>query len=155
MMDVVRWHDKIGGDIAGKLPPQYKDFAEVFSREAAEKLPELSDEHMEIILEQGAKPPVGRLFPLSQEELDVLREYIDEMMKTGKIRPSKSPFAAPCFFVPKPHGRGLRFVVDYRGLNAITVKDKYPLPLMTELFERLSKAKVFTNMDCKNGFNLV
>ena len=75
------------------------------------------------------------------------------MLEQGKIRPSRSAAAASCFFVPKPHGRGLRFVVDFRGLNAITIKDKYLLPLMNELLEHASKAKVYTKIDLKNGFN--
>ena len=76
-------------------------------------------------------------------------------METGKIRPSKSAAAAPCFFMPKGHGRGLRFVVDYRGLNAITIKNKYPLPLMNELLEYASTANYYTKIDLKNGFNLI
>src|SRR5688500_7017794 len=107
---------------------------------------------MTIHLEPGVAPPVGCIFPLSQEELDTLREYIEDMVRCGTIRPSKSTAAAPCFFVPKPHGRGLRFVVDYRGLNAITIKDRYPLPLISELFDRATKARIYTKIDYKNGF---
>ena len=122
--------------------------------EAAKRLPEHREKFDTIIdLELGKQPPVGRLFQLSQSELQTLREYLHEMLETGKIRPSRSAAAASCFFVPKPHGRGLRFVVDYRGLNAITIKDKYPLPLMNELLEHASKAKYYTKIDLKNGFN--
>ena len=77
------------------------------------------------------------------------------MLRAGKIRPSKSPTNALIFFVLKLHGRGLRIVVDYRGLNAITIKDRYPLPLMSELMDRVGKARWFTKFDLKNGFNLV
>src|SRR5947209_2683810 len=77
------------------------------------------------------------------------------MLKSGKIRPSKGSAGAPVFFVPKSHGRGLRVVVDYRGLNAITIKDKYPLPLMSELMDRVGRSKWFTKLDLKNGYNLV
>src|SRR5438270_86795 len=110
---------------------------------------------MEIDLEPKKQPPSGRLYPLSHNELDAMREYIEEMLKAGKIRPSKSPASALIFFVPKPHGRGLQIVVDYRGLNAITIKDRYPLPLMSELMDRVGKARWFTKLDLKNGFNLV
>ena len=65
----------------------------------------------------------------------VLKEYLDEILKSGKIQLSKSPAGAPIFIVPKPHGRGLHIVVDYHDLNAITIKDKYPLPLMTDLID--------------------
>ena len=110
---------------------------------------------MVIDLEPGKQPPSGHLYALSHNELVVLKEYLDEMLKSGKIRPSKSPAGAPIFIVPKPHGRGLRIVVDYHGLNAITIKDKYPLPLMTDLIDRVGKARWFTKFDLKNGFNLI
>ena len=110
---------------------------------------------MAIDLEPGKQPPSGCLYPLSHDELEFLREYLDEMLKSGKICPSKSPAGAPIFFVPKSHGRGLRIVVDYRGLNAITIKDCYPLPLITDLIDRVGKAQWFTKLNLKNSFNLV
>ena len=62
---------------------------------------------MEIDLEPGKQLPSGHLYPLSYNELEAMREYIEEMLKAGKIRPSKSPAGALIFFVPKLHGRGL------------------------------------------------
>jgi hypothetical protein len=96
---------------------------------------------MEIDLEPGKQPPNGRLFPLSHAEGEAMRVYIEEMLRTGKIRPSKSPTGAPIFFIPKPYRRGLRIIVDYRGLNTITIKDRYPLPLILELINRMGKSK--------------
>ena len=84
-------------------------------------------------------------------ELQVLREYLDTMLKSGKIRPSKSPAGAPILFVPKDHGRGLRLCVDYRGLNKVTILNCYPLPLMNELCDRVKGAKIFTKLDLKAG----
>ena len=72
------------------------------------------------------------------------------MEDSGKIRRSSSPAGAPILFVPKPDG-SLRLCIDYRGLNKITIKNKYPLPLMKELRDRLGKATVFTKSDLKNG----
>jgi len=92
---------------------------------------------------------------MSQAELDALREYLDDMLKSGKIRPSQSPADAPILFVPKPHGRGLRLCVDYRGLNKITVKNRYPLPLMDELRNRVQGANIFTKINLKTGYNLI
>ena len=103
---------------------------------------------------EGKQPPAGHLYPLSKDELDLIKEYLDEMLRAGKIRPSKGAAGAPIFFA-KPPGHRLRLVVDYRGLNAVTVKDKYPLPLMTQLMETLSSAKYFSKLDLKNGFNLI
>ena len=91
---------------------------------------------------------------MSQEELQLLKEYIDEMLQQGKIRPSKSSAGAPIFFVKNRNGK-LRLVVDYRGLNAITKKDKYPLPLMTTLMEQVQNSRIFSKLDVKNGFNLI
>jgi len=77
------------------------------------------------------------------------------MEKSGKIQRSTSPAGSPILFVPKPSGRGLRLCVDYRGLNAITIPNRYPLPLMQELQDRVQGAKWFTKLDLKNGFNLI
>jgi len=75
------------------------------------------------------------------------------MLKQGKISPSKSPAGTPILFVPKPDGR-LRLVVDYRGLNKVTVHNKYPIPLMTELRDQVRDAQIFTKLDLKDGFHL-
>jgi len=72
----------------------------------------------------------------------------------GKIRRSSSPLGAPILFVPKADGT-LRLCVDYRGLNKITIKNKYLLPLMSELRSRLGKATIFTKLDLKNGYYLI
>jgi len=77
------------------------------------------------------------------------------MERTGKIKRSTSPAGSPILFVPKPHGRGLRLCVDYRALNRITIPNRYPLPLMQELQDRVQGARWFTKMDLKNGFHLI
>jgi hypothetical protein len=77
------------------------------------------------------------------------------MLELGKIHPSKSPAAAPMIFVPKAHGQGLRLCVDYRGLNKVTIANRYPLPIMSELQDRVRGAKIFTKIDLKNGYNLI
>ena len=92
---------------------------------------------------------------MSKVELKALREYLEEIVQSRKIRPSKSPAGAPIMFVPKPHGRGLRLCVDYRGINKITVKNQYPLLLMDELRDRVHGLTIFTKIDLKLGFNLV
>ena len=76
------------------------------------------------------------------------------MLKQGKISPSKFPVGAPILFVPKPDGR-LRLVVDYRGLNKVTVHNKYPIPLITELRDQVRDAQIFTKLDLKDGFHLI
>ncbi len=80
----------------------------------------------------------------------MLKEYLNKALANGKITRSNSPAAAPILFVPKSNGK-IRICVDYRGLNKVTIKDKYPLPLMSELRDRLGTAKVFTKIDLKAG----
>ena len=92
---------------------------------------------IEIDFEPGKQLPSGYLYPLSHNELEALREYINEILKTGKIKPSKGSAGVPVFFVLKMHGKGLRVVVDYCGLNTIMIKDRYSLPLMSELINHV------------------
>jgi hypothetical protein len=94
------------------------------------------------------------LYTLSQKELEALREYIDENLKKGFIRRSESPAGAPVLFVPKKDGV-LRLCVDYRALNSITIKNRCPLPLISETLDRLRTAKYFTKLDLKGAYNLV
>ena len=95
-----------------RLPKRYHPFLKLFSRTTAQKLPEHSVYDHTIPLIPGTSPPWGPIYPMSQAELDTLREYLDDMLKSGKIRPSQSPAGAPILFVPKPHGRGLRLCVE-------------------------------------------
>ena len=80
------------------------------------------------------------------KELIELRKYINENLKNGRIRESKSPARAPILFVLKTDG-GLRLYVDYRGLNKVSVKNRYPLPLISEILDRLTSAKVFSKIN--------
>ena len=99
-------------------------------------------------------PPWEPLNSMSREELLVLRKTLTDLLKKGWIRPSNSPAAAPVLFARKPNG-GLRLCVDYRGLNAITIPDRYPLPLFKETLRQLSKAKWFTKLDVKSAFHRI
>ena len=137
------------------LPERYHKYLQVFMPETAKELPPHRPWDHAIDLKEGTQPPWGTIYALSETELQALRDYIKEMMRTGKIRPSKSPAGAPILFVAKPHGRGLRLCVDYRGLNKVTVMNRYPLPLMHELRDRIREAKVFTKIDLKSAFNLL
>jgi hypothetical protein len=148
------WHDEDGGDIAERIPLRYREWADVFSQEKIQELPPHSRNDLKINLLPGTAPPFGPLYPCSAPELKALREYLDKELSLGKISRSNSPAAAPILFIPKKDGTW-RICVDYRGLNKVTVKDKYPLPIMSELRDRLFKAKIFTKIDLKNGFNLI
>ena len=94
----------------------------MFKEEAYEKLPEHRDWDHEIPIEKGKKPTYGPIYALLETKLKALKEYLDENLKKRFIQPSTSPAGYPILFVPKKDGK-LRLCVDYRQLNAITVKN--------------------------------
>jgi hypothetical protein len=96
-------------------------------------------------------PPQLGLYNLSQRELQVLREYLDAALEKGWIRVSKSLSVAPILFVLKKDG-GDRLYVNYRGLNKVTIKNRYPLPLISELLDRLGHVKVFTKLNLRDAY---
>jgi len=138
-----------------KVPGEFRQFLGIMGKEVADALPEHRTYNCKIDLKDGMTAPWGPIYPLSEIELQTLREWLKEMEKSGKIRRSTSPAGSPILFIPKPSGRGLRLCVDYRGLNAITIPNRYLLPLMQELQDRVQGAKWFTKLDLKNGFNLI
>ena len=80
-----------------------------------------------------------------------LQKRLQELVKAGHIRPSKSPWAAPVLFTPKKDG-GLRFCVDYRGLNSVTERDQHPLPIPEDQFRRLNGSQIFSKIDLRSGY---
>ncbi len=99
-------------------------------------------------------PTKGRVFPLSQPESEAMRTYIEEELAKGFIRPSTSPASAGFFFVKKKDG-GLRPCIDYRSLNDITIKFRYPLPLVPSALEQLRSARYCTKLDLRSAYNLI
>src|ERR1700681_2338035 len=95
------WHDEHGGDVSLRLMPEYREWADVFSTEKSDQLPEHGEHDHHINLHPGTKPPFGPLYPCSESELKVLKEYLNKGLATGKITRSNSPAAAPILFVPK------------------------------------------------------
>ena len=134
------------------LPKQYHEFLDVFSRKESEVLPERRPYDHAINLKDGFQPPNQALYGMSRDEIEELRRYLDDNLAKGFIRASRSHAASPVMFVKKPGG-GLRFCVDYRGLNAVTIKNRYPLPLIAETLNRFSRAKIFTKLDIIAAFN--
>ena len=88
---------------------------------------------------------------MSPKELDELKKQLDDLLAKGLIQPSKSPYGAPVLFVKKKDG-SMRMCVDYRALNKQTIKNKYPLPRIEELLDRLHGAKCFSGLDLVNGY---
>ncbi len=141
------------GDLSG-VPEEYHDLRAVFSRSRATSLPPHRPYDCSIELLPGTMPPRGRLYSLSAPEREALEKYLTESLASGIIVPSSSPAGAGFFFVKKKDG-SLRPCIDYRELNGITVKNRYPLPLMSSAFEILQGAKVFTKLDLRNAYHLV
>lgn len=98
--------------------------------------------------------PSRRSYRLSQPELEELRRQLEKLLEEGWIRPSVSPYGAPVLFSKKKNG-GLRLCVDYRALNKITIKNKYSLPTIQEVFDRLHGAKYFTSIDLHSGYHQI
>ena len=88
---------------------------------------------------------------MSEKELQVLREYINENLKKGYIRFSTLLIRYPVLFVPKLNGK-LRMCVDYRQFNAITIKNRYILPLIHKIQNRIKKSKIFSKIDIREGY---
>ncbi|GBG77420.1 hypothetical protein CBR_g23869 [Chara braunii] len=106
----------------------------------------------EIILEDGAVPPRGCIYRMSEEELSVLRAQLDDLLEKGWIRPSSSPYGAPVLFVRKKN-KDLRLCIDYGKLNAQTIRNVGPLPRIDDLLERMGGAKFFSKLDLKSGYH--
>jgi len=105
-----------------------------------------------IDLKETFKPQKGRIYSLSKNEREEVQNFINDQLRKGYIRPSKSPQTSPVFFVGKKNG-SKRMVIDYRNLNDQTVKNNYPLPLITDLIDNMGSKRVFTKMDLWWGFN--
>jgi len=140
---------------SGRSVPEYlKEFDSVFSKESFDALPESKKWDHAVELIPGEKASNCKVYPLAPMEQKELDQFLKENLETGRIRPSKSPMASPVFFIKKKDST-LWLVQDYQALNAMTVKNKYPLPLISELINKLRGAKYFTKLDVRWGFNNV
>ena len=120
------------------VPEQYRDFADVFSKSASERMPTRKAWDHAIDLTPEARPETlhPKVYPMSPIEQKELDEFLEENLRKGYVRVSKSPMASPVFFIKKKDGT-LRLVQDYRKLNEMTIKNRYPLPLISELVDKL------------------
>ena len=136
-----------------EIPPEYADYTDVFSFDLAMELPEntsINENAIELV--GGKQLPYGPIYSQNPVELETLKAYIETHLKTGFIRPSKSPAGAPILFDKKPDGN-LRLCVNYRGLNNLTIKNRYLLPLISESLDRLGRAKRFTQLDLTSAYH--
>jgi len=126
----------------------------MFAKEDFDILPEHCKWDHTIELIPGAEPKSSKVYPLSLLEQVELDAFLEENLHTRRIQPLKSPITASMFFIKKKDG-SLRLVQDYHALNAITIKNRYPFPLISELVSQLREAQYFTKLDVCWGFNNV
>ena len=142
-------------DLLGRIPGVYRKWIKLFREEVTiEALPKHQPWDYKIKLKPGKQPTFGPIYALSEKELGTLRQYLEENIKKGFIKKSQSPAGYPILFIPKKDGI-LRLYIDYRKLNDITIKNRYPLPSISELQDRLSRAKYFTKLDLRGAYNLI
>lgn len=138
-----------------RLPKEHHWVEELFDKSKAKELPPRRPEDHAINLVPGAKLLELKSYrPHSQPENEAIQKYVEEHLGKGFIRPSSSKVTAPLLVVRKPGG-GLRVCVDYRALNAITKKSRYPIPNINETLSRLGRAKIFTKLDVVAAFNRI
>src|SRR5258705_6935926 len=109
---------------------------------------------LKINLEEGMKPFHGPIYLLSPPELTALREFLEENVRNGFICPSKSPWGSLVLFVKKKDG-SLHLCINFRALNRVTEKDRYPLPLIPDLLNSLGLARIYSKIDLKHAYHLV
>ena len=137
------------------IPPKYKKYNDVLEEfEKSFPLPKYSENDHEIVLEASEKLATGLIYSTNEEEPKTFQVYIENNLKRGYIRHSKSKITQPVIFVPKKKGE-LRMCVDYKRTNAVTVKNKYPLRLMTDMKTRFRDARYFTILDLRDAFNFI
>jgi len=133
----------------------HKEFSDVFPDSLPAGLPPGRGHELHIQLTPGARPPARVPPRVNQKHATFESKWLKDMLDKGLISKSQSQFAAPHFYVEKPETPTTgeyRAVTDFRALNAVTVRNKYPLPRADQLFDKLSKAKYFTKIDLRTGF---
>ena len=136
------------------VPKRFHKWLKVFGKVKSEIMPVRKVWDYAIDLNDNFKTSKARVYSLSKNKKEEVQKFVDEHLKKGYIRFSKSPQISPVFFVGKKDG-GKYMVMDYRRLNKQTVKNNYPLPLITDLVDSMGNKRVFTKMDLQWGYNNV
>ena len=131
-----------------------QEFQNVLPEQLLKVLPLRRTVDHEIELLPRVKPPAKGLYRMTPPKLAELRKQLNELLQAGFIRPSKAPFGAPMLF-QKKQDESLRLCVDYKALNKVTVRNKYPIPLIANLFDQLSNAKFFSKLALRSGYHQV
>jgi hypothetical protein len=133
--------------------PVAHEYLDVFPDDLPGMLPD-QDVEFTIELQSGTTPISRQPYKMTPKELVELKVQLNELLDKGFIRPSSSPWGCPALFVKKKD-QSLRLCVDYRPLNAITIKNKYPLPHINILFDQLAGAKVFSKVNLRSGYHQI
>ena len=136
------------------VPEKFHKWIKVFGKKQSERIPIRKVWDHAIEIKEGFVPKKGKVYLLSREEREEVREFIREQLRKGYIQLSKLLQMALVFFIGKKD-RKKRMVQDYRYLNEWTIKNNYPLPLISDVLENIKTKKVFTKMDLRWGYNNV
>jgi len=136
------------------VPRWFYKYLKMFKKKELERMPTRKAWDHVIDLREGFVPKKGKIYPLSRVGREEVQDFVKDQLRKGYIRPLKSLQTSLVFFVPKKDGKK-RMVQDYRYLNSWTIKNNYPLPLISDLIDSIEKRKVFTKMDLRWGYNNV
>jgi len=144
--------DGVGMPVRAEISDVLAKYADLMPNELPKKLPPRRAVDHSIELEPGKEPLEKRPYRLSGPELEELKRHLKELADAGFIRPSRSPYGAPVLFQRKKYSNELGMCCDYRALNKQTVRNRYPLPLAVDCFDKLVKARVFSKLDLRHGY---
>lgn len=133
---------------------EYHFLLSMFSKIGSKTLHPYRKYNHQINLKEGKEPPFGSPNGMGREELHVMKKNLEEHLKKDFIEASSSPASAPVLIIKEP-GKGLRFCVDYLGLNEFLIKNRYRLPVIQATLDRLTKAQWYTKLDLTHAYNLV
>ena len=151
---------QISGLITKKAPTKvsakYLDFADIFSLDLASELPKHRriNDHAIKLVDGCQQPSYGSIYSLGLVKLEILKAYIETNLANKFIKPSKSPIGVPILFDRKSDG-SLRLCVDYQGLNNLTIKNRYLLPLIGESLDRLERARQFIQLKLTSAYHQI
>jgi len=138
-----------------EVPTAYQQFAKIFSEDESKRyLPKRAWDHAIEFKNDAPEAIDCKVYPMNRIEDEAVQKFLKEELEKGYIRESKSPYVSSFFFVRKKDGK-LQPVQDYRKINAITIRNQYPLPLITDLIRDLSNAHIYTKLDVRWGYNNV
>jgi hypothetical protein len=147
---------EIKGETNDPVPPWVeslqKEYGDVFQNPLPIGASPRHNRVHEIPTEPGHTPPFRPLYRPSPIEMEEARKQVTFLLERGLIEPSVGPYGASILFVPKPNGRGLRICVDYRALNSVSIKNRYPLPRIDDMLDTVAGAKYFTSLDLTSGY---